>query len=69
MNQQFVDRIGTEVNEIREAGLFKQERIISTEQASHIIANGKPVLNFCANNYLGLSSHPKVIEASHKAIE
>ena len=68
MNQQFVDRISTEVNEIKEAGLFKQERIISTEQASHIIANGKPVLNFCANNYLGLSSHPKVIEASHKAI-
>lgn len=69
MNQQFVDRISAEVNEIKEAGLFKQERIISTEQASHIVANGKPVLNFCANNYLGLSSHPKVIEASHKAIE
>lgn len=69
MNQKLVDRIGSELNEIREAGLFKQERIISTEQASHIIANGKPVLNFCANNYLGLSSHPKVIEASHQAIK
>ncbi|HOZ51695.1 MAG TPA: glycine C-acetyltransferase [Chitinophagaceae bacterium] len=69
MNQKLVDRIGAEVNEIKEAGLFKQERIISSEQSSHIIANGKPVLNFCANNYLGLSSHPKVIEASHKTID
>ena len=69
MNQKLVDRIGAEVAEIKEAGLFKQERIISSEQASHIIANGKPVLNFCANNYLGLSSHPKVIEASHNAIK
>jgi glycine C-acetyltransferase len=69
MNQSFTERIGSEVEEIKQAGLFKQERIISSEQASHIIANGKPVLNFCANNYLGLSSHPRVIEASHKAIE
>ena len=69
MNQKLVDRIGAEVAEIKEAGLFKQERIISSEQSAHIIANGKPVLNFCANNYLGLSSHPKVIEASHKAID
>ncbi len=69
MNQKLIDRIGTEVNEIKEAGLFKQERIIQSEQASHIVANGKEVLNFCANNYLGLSSHPKTIEAAHAAIE
>jgi glycine C-acetyltransferase len=69
MNQKLVDRIGSELSEIREAGLFKQERIIASEQSSHIIANGKEVLNFCANNYLGLSSHPKTIEAAHAAIE
>ncbi len=69
MNQQFVERIGQEVSEIKEAGLFKQERIISTEQSAHIQANGKPVLNFCANNYLGLSSHPKTVEAAHEAIK
>jgi glycine C-acetyltransferase len=69
MNQKLVDRIATEISEIKEAGLYKQERIISSEQSSHIIANGKPALNFCANNYLGLSSHPKVIEAAHKAID
>lgn len=58
-----------ELSEIKEAGLFKTERSISTPQGAEIIANGKRVLNFCANNYLGLSSHPKVIEAAHKAIE
>jgi glycine C-acetyltransferase len=69
MNNNFVDRIKAEVSEIEEAGLFKQERIISSVQAAHIVANGKNVLNFCANNYLGLSSHPKTIEAAHKAID
>ena len=58
-----------ELSEIKEAGLYKTERIISSPQGADIIANGKPVINFCANNYLGLSSHPKVIEAAHKAIE
>ncbi len=69
MNQSFVNRIGNELAAIREAGLFKEERIITTEQAAHIVANGKEVLNFCANNYLGLSSHPKTIEAAHNAIK
>jgi glycine C-acetyltransferase len=69
MNNNFVDRIKAEVSEIEAAGLFKQERIISSVQSAHITANGKPVLNFCANNYLGLSSHPKTIEAAHQAID
>jgi glycine C-acetyltransferase len=58
-----------ELKEIEEAGLYKQERIISTEQDAEITANGKQVINFCANNYLGLSSHPAVIEAAKKAID
>lgn len=57
-----------ELSEIREAGLYKAERIISTPQAADIKANGKEVINFCANNYLGLSSHPKVIQAAIDAI-
>ena len=69
MNQAFIQRISTEVEEIRTAGLFKTERIITSEQGPEIVVNGKRVLNFCANNYLGLSSHPKVIEAAHKAID
>ncbi|MBL7928376.1 MAG: glycine C-acetyltransferase [Bacteroidia bacterium] len=58
-----------EIQEIKNAGLFKQERVISTPQGAEITANGKPVLNFCANNYLGLSSHPRVIEAAKKVID
>ncbi len=58
-----------ELNEIKSAGLYKTERVISTPQGADIIANGKQVINFCANNYLGLSSHPKIIEAAHKAID
>ncbi len=68
MNQPFAQRIQKEVEEISAAGLFKKERIITSEQGAEIIVNGKKVLNFCANNYLGLSSHPKVIEAAHQAI-
>ncbi len=65
----FYTRLQTELQGIREAGLYKNERIIESEQGPEIIVNGKTVLNFCANNYLGLSSHPKVIEAAHKAID
>src|SRR6201999_1060318 len=57
------------LNEIREAGLFKEERAIATPQAAKIGVGGREVLNFCANNYLGLSSHPKVIAAAHAAID
>ncbi|MBC7937041.1 MAG: glycine C-acetyltransferase [Rhizobacter sp.] len=69
MNSNFSERIGTELEEIRSAGLFKNERIISSEQGAEIIVNGTTVLNFCANNYLGLSSHPKVLEAAKKYID
>ena len=69
MNESFVNRIEKELEEIRIAGLFKQERIIASEQGAEILVNGKKVLNFCANNYLGLSSHPRVIEAAHRAID
>ena len=58
-----------ELNEIREAGLYKQERIITTPQGADILANGIEVINFCANNYLGLSSHPRVIDAAKRAID
>ncbi|MEX6686105.1 glycine C-acetyltransferase [Danxiaibacter flavus] len=69
MNESFVARIKNELEEINTAGLFKRERIITSEQGAEIVVNDKTVLNFCANNYLGLSSNPKVIEAAHKAID
>jgi glycine C-acetyltransferase len=65
----FYTRIQKELQEIQDAGLFKNERQIASEQGAEITVNGKQVLNFCANNYLGLSSHPKVIEAAHKTID
>jgi glycine C-acetyltransferase len=69
MNPSFVKRIAAELEEIKASGLFKTERIITSAQGAEITVNNKKVLNFCANNYLGLSSHPKVIEAAHKAID
>lgn len=76
MNKSFVERIGSELREIEAAGLFKKERIILGEQGADIEVKlpakegeERNVLNFCANNYLGLSSHPKVIEAAHNAID
>lgn len=69
MNERFVSRIKEELVEIEKAGLWKKERIITSEQGAEIMVGGNKVLNFCANNYLGLSSHPKVIEAAHKAIK
>jgi glycine C-acetyltransferase len=55
--------------EIESAGLWKHERLITSPQAAHVITNGKEVINFCANNYLGLSSHPRVIAAARAALD
>jgi len=69
LNETFITRIAQEIEEIKSAGLYKSERIIESAQEAEIVVGGKTVLNFCANNYLGLSSHPKVIEAAHRAID
>ncbi|NNC95492.1 MAG: glycine C-acetyltransferase [Chitinophagales bacterium] len=64
------DRLLKEIGEIKEAGLFKSERIIASPQGADIhLTNGDAVINFCANNYLGLSSHPRVIDAAKKYID
>jgi len=70
MYEQFKPKLEQELQSIQEAGLFKRERIITSSQAAQItIAGGKQVLNFCANNYLGLSSHPLVVRAAKEAID
>src|SRR4028119_2058667 len=69
MNEHLVKRVKGELEEIRLAGLHKTERIIESPQGSEIMVNGRSVLNFCANNYLGLSSHPKVVEAAKRYID
>jgi glycine C-acetyltransferase len=63
------DVYGATLREIRAAGLYKEERVITTPQGAHIATGGRDVLNFCANNYLGLSSHPAVIEAAKRSID
>ena len=69
----FYAHLQTELGSIREAGLYKAERLIATPQGAHIRiltpeGQQREVLNLCANNYLGLSSHPAVIEAAHEAL-
>lgn len=64
------DHLSKELNEIQEAGLFKKERVIVNPQAAEIkVSTGEEVLNFCANNYLGLSSHPDVVQAAKDALD
>ncbi|RPH97682.1 MAG: glycine C-acetyltransferase [Lysobacterales bacterium] len=64
------ERFQQTLNEIREAGLYKQERVITTPQGVSIrVQGGREVLNFCANNYLGLADHPEVIAAAHRALD
>ena len=69
------DRFGSDLNEIREKGIFKEERFIHTPQSSTIgveYPSGQPVkqvINLCANNYLGHSSHPEVIKAAHEGLD
>jgi len=65
----FREYLQGELQSIEEAGLFKRERVITTAQDAVVKVNGKDVIIFCANNYLGLSSHPKVIEAAHATLD
>jgi glycine C-acetyltransferase len=70
MNDSVRAELSTELQTIRDAGTWKEERIIASPQGPEIVlSDGRRVLNFCANNYLGLSSHPDVIAAAHRAID
>ncbi|HAT47409.1 MAG TPA: glycine C-acetyltransferase, partial [Flavobacteriales bacterium] len=64
------DQLTQELADIETAGLYKRERVITSAQDAEItLEDGSTVLNFCSNNYLGLSSHPRVVEAAKKAID
>ncbi|MCX7607247.1 MAG: glycine C-acetyltransferase [Bacteroidia bacterium] len=70
MSTRLLDHVRLQLKEIQESGLYKSERIIDSPQSVEItLEDGRKVLNFCANNYLGLASHPRVIEAAHRALD
>jgi glycine C-acetyltransferase len=69
MYSKIKNQLESTLNEIREAGLYKSERVIESPQDARIKVSGKTVLNMCANNYLGLSDHPALVEAAHKALD
>ncbi|HSU26695.1 MAG TPA: glycine C-acetyltransferase, partial [Pyrinomonadaceae bacterium] len=70
MYGEFQGHISQVLDEIREAGLFKNERVIESPQDAEIeVSGGKHVINMCANNYLGLSDHPALIEAAHRGLD
>jgi glycine C-acetyltransferase len=70
MSRHLLSHIQKELDQIRAAGLYKSERIIDSPQGVEIrLSDGRTVLNFCANNYLGLASHPRVIQAAHEALD
>lgn len=69
MYGKFQDHLAKEIESIKEAGLFKRERIIESPQGAEVVVNGKKVIIMCANNYLGLSSHPEVLKAASQTLD
>lgn len=69
ISPKYLENLQNELTNIKNDGLFKTERIITSQQSAEIEANGKKLLNFCANNYLGLSNNPRVMKASQDMIE
>ena len=69
LSSKFLSHLQNELTQIENDGLYKRERIITSSQDAKIVANGKKLLNFCANNYLGLSNHPEVIKASQSTMD
>jgi len=70
MDAEFLNNLKQELQTLRETGLFKPERVITTPQQAVIgVQNGQEVINFCANNYLGLANHPALVQAAHEALD
>ena len=63
------DHLRTQLGQLKETGLYKRERLIQTPQGPSIRVGGKDVVNFCANNYLGLANHPEIVRAAHDGLD
>ena len=68
MNKQYLDFLSLELDKLREQGLYKTERIMASPQGASVTVNGRKVLNFCANNYLGLANHPDLVKAAQDGL-
>ena len=69
MDRPYLDHLARELESLKEQGLYKAERVITSPQDAVIRSEGREVLNFCANNYLGLANHPQLVEAAHRALD
>ena len=70
MDQQFLDHLREETEKLKDSGLYKAERVItSPQQAAIQVADGTEVINLCANNYLGLANHPELVKAAQEALD
>ena len=69
LNERTAKRLDAELGEIRASGVWKDERVIESAQGAEITVGGRKALNFCANNYLGLSSHPELVAAAHRTLD
>jgi glycine C-acetyltransferase len=69
VNKAFLNHLATETSKLREQGLYKTERVMTSPQGARVEANGRKVINLCANNYLGLANHPEVVKAAEAGLE
>src|SRR5512132_1792594 len=70
MDRGFLERLGIQTDELKGSGLFKPERVLASPQQPVVrLADGRELINLCANNYLALANHPAVREAAHRAID
>ncbi|MCS6977223.1 MAG: glycine C-acetyltransferase [Gemmatales bacterium] len=69
MSERFLQHLRETLDSIRASGLYKNERVLESPQGAEIVVHGRKVLNFCANNYLGLANHPEVVAAAHEGLK
>lgn len=67
--QKLIDHLTTQLETLKSTGLYKRERLIESPQNAEITVNGKKVINFCANNYLGLANHPEIVQSAHETLD